>query len=290
MSELGTLLRAAGGNGRSLTGVVSEGLAIATGRSTTERSPPPHLADQGRLIHDWFDTDETRWLVFFDAGRYDFFDQLVWDYFDGDLKRAWNGGVGYTGDWMARNLSFDFGNRGVFTDLPFRELQHVDYDESDWFAYAPDLRQDEPVKQRLAELGYLERENASTIKISTNRINRAVLNVKDELNGGVIRYLKPHPPFAGLEDLTSESTKTAKTRAAIENGDLSYEELTKAYIDTYRTGFEAAKELVAELDGRVILTSDHGTCLTCGQLFHGRALEKHDHLTIMPWFEVDKLV
>lgn len=37
------------------------------------------------------------------------------------------------------------------------------------------------------------------------------------------------------------------------------------------------------------ITHDHGTCLACGQLFHGRRLEMHDHLTTVPWFEVEGL-
>lgn len=276
-------------NGESLSSVANEGLAILNGR-LSEREKPAHIPDQRDLIHNWFDTDKKRWLIFFDAARYDIFEQLVWDYFDGNLSRSWNGGVGYTGDWAKRNLEYGFGNRGVYTDLPFRELQHVDYDEREWFSHAPDLREGVSVEARLAHLGYMERENAPDITISTNRINQAVLDSKDGLDGGVIRYLKPHPPFNGLRDLTSQSTKTAKTKHALKEGELSIESLTQAYIDTFRDGLEAAVNLVPELDGRVILTSDHGTCLSCGQVFHGRHYEMHDHLTIVPWFEVDRVL
>lgn len=275
-------------NGESIKGVVNGGMAILNGR-VSERQKPPHVPDQRDLMHEWFHTDEERWLIFFDAGRYDIFDQLVWEYFDGNLKRAWNGGKGYTGDWTKRTLETDFGNRGLWSWVPMSEFGAVDYEPLEWFNYAPDIHAESTVQNRLATLGYTEGDVDSGIRFSPAEVNQSVLNAKDELNGGIVRYLKPHPPFDGLTDLTSESTKTAKTQVALENGELTYEELTEAYIQTYRKAFEAAVELVPELDGPVILTSDHGTCLSCGQLFHGRHLEKHDHLTIVPWFEVDRI-
>jgi len=249
---------------------------------------PCHIPDQRTYIHRLFDTDETVWMLFMDAGRYDMFDQLVWDYFDGDLSRVWNGGVGYTGDWADRNLRYEFGDRGLFTQLPLRHLEGVDYDGRDYFKKAPDIAQEQTVNQRLAALGYTQCEIDDSWPISPYHVNTAVR--ESDVDGGIIRYLKPHPPFAGLEELTSESTKTTETQAALDAGEIRYQELTDAYRETYRIGFEAAVDLVPDLDGKVILTADHGTCLTCGQLFHGRYYEKHDHLTVVPWFEVDQIV
>lgn len=256
-----------------------------------DRRPPCHLPDQRTLIHRLFDHDgngepEPVWMFFFDAGRFDMFDQLVGDYFEGDLRRCWNGGVGYTGDWADRNLRFDFGDRGLFTQMPLRHLQGVDYDGRDNFAIAPDISHEQTVGQRLAALGYTSGDLDECWDISPYHVNAAVRD--SDVAGGVVRYLKPHPPFVGMQELTSESTKTAETQAALDAGDITYQELTDAYRSTYRIAFEAAADLVPQLDGRVILTADHGTCLTCGQLFHGRHLEKHDHLTHVPWFEVDR--
>lgn len=254
-----------------------------------ERNPPPHLPDQRDLIQDLFESDEKVWMLFLDAGRYDIFDQLVWDYFDGHLKRAWNGGVGYTGDWAVRNLEGDFGDRGLFTQLPMRYLDGVHYDGRDHFAIAPDYESQQGVEKRLAALGYAP-DHDEEWEITPYAVNRAVERDKDKVNGGVVRYLKPHPPFAGLEELTSESTKTAETRAALEAGEISHQQLVDAYIETYRIGLEAAVEFVESVNGKVILTADHGTCLSCGQLFHGRQLDKHDHLCVVPWMEVDRIV
>lgn len=247
---------------------------------------PSHIPDQRECINDLFDTDETVWVLFLDGGRYDMFDQLVSEFVDGELRRVWNGGVGYTGDWAVRNLSGQYGNRGLFSWLALRDQQHVSYDGRSHFTIAPDISDDITVKQQLAALGYAE-SGEQTYNVSCENVNRAVRERRAALNGGVVRYLKPHPPFDGLEGLTTGSEKTANTKQALATGALDHERLTDAYRETYRTGFNAAQELVADLDGRVVITADHGTCLTCGQLFHGRHHDKHDHLCIVPWFEVD---
>lgn len=262
-------------------------LEVADRLDESERTAPAHIPIQDDLIADLFDTDEEVWMFFFDAGRYDIFEQLVDDYLEGDLQRCYNGGVAYTGDWTVRHLSRDFGNRALFSWVPLRGFGAADYDGRNWFSEAPDIQADIQIQEQLAALGYAERETDEDIHISPSKVNESVRNHKEDLNGGVVRYLKPHPPFDGLPELTSESTKTAKTRAALEAGELSYEDLTQAYIDTYRIAFEHAVEIIPELEGRVVITADHGTCLSCGQLFHGRRLEMHDHLTIVPWFEVE---
>jgi len=271
--------------------VIQSGIQeLARKTADSQRHAPAHIPDQRAYIHELFDGDDEVWMLFMDSGRYDIFDQLVWDYFDGRLQRTWNGGVGYTGDWADRNLRYDFGDRGLLSQFPLRYLEGVDYDGQDYFCMAPEISDEQAVEQRLAALGYTQNTLDRTFSTSPFDVNTVVRDEQSDINGGVIRYLKPHAPFEGLDELTSQSTKTVETQAALDSGELSHRELTDAYVSTYETAFEAAAELVPDIDGKVILTSDHGTCLTCGQLFHGRQLEKHDHLTVMPWFEVDRVV
>lgn len=251
-----------------------------------DRRPPAHVPDQRDLITQFFDSDEDRWLVVLDAGRYDYFDRLVDEFFEGELRRCWNGGIGYTGDWFLRNVRGDYGDRGLFSWVPLREQQGP-YDGRDHFTVAPEIEMQDGVNARLAALGYTDGEIDSGFTEAPARVNHEVREHIDALNGGLVRYIKPHPPFDGLEELTSESTKTAETQAALDKGRLSDGELADAYESTYRAGFEYAQDIVDDLDGRVVVTADHGTCLTCGQLFHGRHHDPHDHLTIVPWFELE---
>lgn len=249
---------------------------------------PTHMPDQYDYLQSALKYDDPDWVIMLDAGRYDIFDQLVWDYFDGQLERVWNGGVGYTGDWFERNLSQDYPNAGLFSYLPLR-FQQGDYDGLQHFARAPDIGNQVKAEERLANLGYLEAKQSFDVGVtSPSAVNSVVRDT--QLSGGLVRYLKPHPPFVGMEERTSGSGKMHKTQDALETGKLGYDELTDAYIKTYRMGFEAATELVPDVHGTVYLTADHGTCLTCGQLFHGSKHEKHDHLTVVPWFTVDTVL
>jgi len=252
-----------------------------------ERTPPRHIPPQTDLIRRWFDTDKTRWLIWFDGGRYDFFEQLYEEYLTGNLQRCYNGGYGYTGDWTQAHLRFDVGDRGLFSHVPLRGFDDAEYDGRRYFAKAPDVDASVSVHERLAELGYRERTTDEDLIVAPDKVNNCVRQYKSGLNGGVIRYIAPHPPFDGLEDLTAESTKTIETQQALANGELTFEELTDAYRETYRKAFRHAVEVLPELDGEIVITADHGTCLYCGQLFHGRRLEMHDHMTHVPWFEVD---
>ena len=263
--------------------------AVLNPDTKDERRQPRHLPDQRGLIQELFRDTDPVWLLVLDAGRYDFFDQLVDEYFEGDLRRCWNGSIGYTGDWFERNISDTYPEQGLYSWLPLREQQGP-YDGRDHFTYAPDIGGSNDVEQRLAALGYQDGAVADGCQDEPAAVNQAVRERPSHIEGGVVRYLKPHPPFDGLEDITSTASKTERTQRALDDGEISYAGLTAAYEITYRTGFEYARELVPDLEGRVVITADHGTCLTCGQLFHGRHHEKHDHLTVVPWFEVTECV
>lgn len=269
-----------------LTELLADGFAqLSTRLNERTRHSPTHLDDQRTRIHRLFDTDEPVWLFFFDGGRFDIFRQLYPEYLNGDLEMVYNGGIGYTGDWFERNMRYDFGNRGLFSMMPIRFQDDVNYTGTDYFHVAPDVRADLEVSERLAHLGYKERKEGKTIEVNPLKVN-AVVREYPDLDGGVIRYLKPHPPFDGLEEITSGASKTSQTMDALKDG-LSYRALTEHYIQTYRTAFESAIELIPDLNGEIVITADHGECLTCGQLFHGRNHDKHDHLTHVPWFEVE---
>lgn len=255
-----------------------------------DRQRPVHLPDQRELI-DQFLADTPAWVIVLDAGRFDLFHELVGEYFEGDLRPAWNGGVGYTGDWFDRTLSGEYPDLMCVSWSPVRGFNELEYDARDHFGVVPEVRPDRSAKQKLRDLGYLDAPDAddeNPTARSPEEVNQAVRRNLTDAEGGVIRYIKPHPPLTGLEEMTTGRGKEERVRRALDTGELDPYELAAAYIDTYHEGFEAAARLAPALPGRVVLTADHGTCLFCGQLFHGRGHAKHDHLTTVPWFRVDR--
>lgn len=251
---------------------------------------PDGVPDQYGYIQDVL--EDNGWILWLDGGRYDWFERLYPDYFDGELTKVWNGGIGYTGDWAVRNLDGQYPNCGIFSSVLPGDANAVDYDDYEHFDVAEDVRLhgDPSVKDRLATLGYMEVSGDEITQINPEATNEKVYDNLDRVNGGVVRYLKPHPPLNGLEGFTKGAGKVHNTHKAIRDGELTFDELEDAYVDTYREALEAVHDLVGHLDGRVVVTADHGECLRCGQLFHSRTHQPHDHLVNVPWLEVSNVV
>lgn len=254
-------------------------------------SKPNGVPDQRDLVADAIGGGSDAWIIWFDGGRLDWFKELVDDYFTGELQACWNGGIGYTGDWAVRNLSGEYPGMGLFSMAALRQADAVDYDGREHFDLAPKMNMPDgsDMQERLATLGYLEL-NDDPVQVEPRETNKRVRKHLNELRGGVVRYLKPHPPFDGLEEMTAGYSKTKDTFDALANGDLTLDELEQAYVRTYKLAFECATDLVSDLDGDVILTADHGECLRCGQLFHSRRHKMHDHLVQVPWFRIDTVL
>lgn len=270
-------------------------VAYAQARRGVRRAVNPHVdrrnttayQDQAVAVNDYLHGGEKRWLFWFDGGRAGWFQSLYPEYLSGEYRNLWNGGLAYSGDWAKRTLGGEYPGKGLFSSMPVRELQRSDYDGRDHFDVAPDIDTENTVNERLAALGYREEISDGHIDISPGHVNQAVREHMDELDGGVIRYLKPHPPLDGLEELTSGGDKITNMWRALVSGDLSRAELLAAYERTYRQAFEAAMELIPDLDGQVAITADHGECLgDCGQLLHGPYHTPHDHLTTVPFLRV----
>jgi len=106
----------------------------------------------------------------------------------------------------------------------------------------------------------------------------------------LVRYLKPHPPFVGtpLEDLTKGSGKIQRTEQALIKGEITEQDLKDAYEKNVRIAFEGAVDLIPDLDGDVVITSDHGTALgESSYLFHARSYPSIPCLNHVPWFVVE---
>lgn len=255
-----------------------------------ETGRPNGVPLQSDLLTDALGGDEPTWLFWFDGGRVDGFRELAPEYVTGDLQTCWNGGIGYSGDWADRHLRRDLGDYGLFSVAPVRSLQGTDYDGRDYFHCAPEIDTGDSVHDRLAALGYREQKGDRVVEIAPGHCNRTVREHIDDIEGGIVRYLKPHPPFEGVEGISSGSGKTRATWHALWSGEITQDELRERYMATYRQAFEAAVELIPDLDGDVYITADHGECLgDCGQLYHSSQHATHRHLCEVPWFEVDGL-
>lgn len=128
----------------------------------------------------------------------------------------------------------------------------------------------------------------------------------------IIHFMQPHPPFLGqkatrlrehvrnhnvrFEQWDNVNTKSSQTDVirnlvtAASHGYISNEDLYTVYVENLHIVLEKVKDIINEVEGKSVVTSDHGELLglsnnLSSQKFgHGREIYTKD-LRIVPWFE-----
>ncbi|MFB6073620.1 MAG: hypothetical protein ABEJ89_01250 [Haloarculaceae archaeon] len=221
---------------------------------------------------------EWDWLLVCDAGRYDVFEAVAGDYLppDATVEPVHNGGAGFTADWMAATFPGTYDELFAHGGQPIHSMADSEWDERDHFATVPPYD------------AFAWDETYNTCPPAA--VNEVVREHLSDHDRGVVRYLQPHPPLREMPERTrGRATRVRQVANAVRAGDLSLE----AVADAYRSNFEWAlsegvADLLPDLEGTVVVTADHGECLgDCGQWFHGRGHDPHDHLVTVPWAVIE---
>lgn len=258
---------------------------------------------QLELIRD----GEWDWLILLDGARADVFEEIKTGILefardsghdvDGQYRAVDNSGIGFTKTWFAMMLTGQYD--ACFNPQPIHTFQGGDdaYDERDHFAVVPGMSEYEwdeelatvppgavvdvvrqylienPIGERLEALGYLE------------DVDEPVA-----IDQGVIRFLQPHPPLRRLVELTKgRANRIRKVAEAVRSGEIDTDILRNAYENNLDWVIEEGViDLLDVLEGRVVITADHGECLgDCGQYFHSGNHDMHSHLRTVPWLVLD---
>lgn len=213
------------------------------------------------------ETTEWDWIVIADGGRADVFEEIYRETLTVEGTYAHepvhNGGNTFTATWFADMFEGHYDATLYHGGIPIHsfKVNPADYDERDHFSHVVAWE----------EFPWSDRHNTCPPE--------AVVEVVEEnpAERGVVRFLQPHNPFLGYPDIKGR-------HAAAE---YPADELREAYRDTYEWVLETiAEDLFPLLDGRVIVTADHGECFgDCGQYLHNVGHERHEHLTTVPWYE-----
>jgi hypothetical protein len=257
------------------------------------------MENQKHLIHELDREEGNSWLLFLDAGRADYFQELYEEYgnlADGDYQTVYNNGNQGTKRWFKDIFSYSVDGHLFHAGSPIKKMvKNVKYDEDECFARVPSasiydvfyindsvavtdpesvnevveqhLPDDSPVSDRLKNLGYVPSGDP-----------------EPNFNMNVVRYMQPHAPYRELDHIDDH---LAGIRDNI-GSELTHDDLRDAYQDNYRWGLEYVNELIDVIDphaDNIVVTSDHGECLgDCGEWFHGTG--EHDHLLNVPWLRV----
>jgi hypothetical protein len=109
----------------------------------------------------------------------------------------------------------------------------------------------------------------------------------------IIHYMQPHIPHMGetsnqvRNDYWDESFPGMFE--LFRRGEISKDQLEQSYIDTIRMIESEIQELIKKLDGKTVISSDHGENL--GEVQHGMTQTGHGNPTpecrYVPWLEMD---
>lgn len=230
-------------------------------------------------------------LLVLDACRADTFESVIgvdrFDNYERKVSRA-----SATPEWMRINFAdrsfgdtvYVSGNPWVSKIAPdgFHDIKNIwlnDYD-------IDQTQLDDAAT--LEEIGISFKET-----VGAKRVNKAALETAVEYPNKrtIVHYLQPHAPYVGNRDGSiKEDVPACHPGDHLRRGEVSKETMLELYEENLAYVWHHAKELAAELDGKTVITSDHGEMFG-ERIFRGLPFRGYDHpiglhaseLVTVPW-------
>jgi len=269
------------------------------------------IIEQNILGEDWDN------LIILDACRFDFFKKVYKDYLDGKLEKRISKGSG-TPEWLAKTFpnkyDYTYISANPFINsygLPLNKC-HPSCKNYSWNA----IKHFSKIID-VWEFGYTKELDA----VHPREVNMAYLSNKDK-EKTIIHYMQPHQPFLSYKGIFENSNMVKLIKNIYLNfipkgtlkliqpsiiwprlyklfnkhhqlshklvicEEFGIDRLYYYYEDNLRIVLKYASQLINELDGKTIITSDHGEAFgEQGKWVH--PLETHIPILIeVPWLEV----
>lgn len=205
------------------------------------------------------------YLIILDACRYDAFKQL--NGLPGTLEKKISRGSS-TEEWLRRNFTGYYKDTIYISGNPFvSKIEVRGFNASDHFYKIEEVWKygwDE-------ELGTTPPEAVTKAALQ--------LDEKYPKKRKIIHYLQPHDPFIGHTKLIAKGDKIPLWK---------HPKVKQAWLDNLKLVLQEVKDLVEKLEGKIVITADHGDS------FRGNFLMRHPQgihikeLVEVPWFVVEK--
>lgn len=229
---------------------------------------------------------EERWdyLIVLDACRYDFFKK--YNNIEGKLEKRLSRGS-CTPEWLKENFN-DFHNDIVYISAN----PYISTFEFHGFKGYEHFFKVEPVW----DYGWSE----ETGTVHPQKVIEATLRIKEQFPNKkmIIHFLQPHAPYIGetkisrreinVDDNTPKDEIIQEIWRLVRNGKISIAKLKEAYKDNLILVLKYLKKLVKNLEGRIVITADHGECF--GEWFilsHPEGIHIKE-LVEIPWLTIEK--
>ena len=216
------------------------------------------------------------YLIVLDACRYDTFKEIYKDYFpNAVLKKKISKGA-HTKEWAKKNF------KEFYKDVVYVSANPLisTYDNNGNFK-GTDHFKIEPVW----DYGWDDKLD----KVPTKKVNQAALKTKKDYEDKrmIIHYLQPHEPWIGKSKLKENFYLKKNLRGAhIKKPNLS--KAKKAYKDNLKLVLKYVSDLVKNLDGKIIITADHGESFGEKLIFEHFSGVYTKSLTEVPWLKIKK--
>lgn len=266
---------------------------------------------------------ESRWdyLIILDACRFDYFKENYADFLEGELSKVYSR-ASATPEWLQNTFSGNRYNYTYITANPYINAEGINLKEmvneieEDWYAD----RKFTQVHQAWDEVWDEEKGTVLPDKMKEYTLE------KEDKEKTIIHFVQPHRPFIsyegeeGHEWMPSEENTTStknkifsKTKAiwqplfhnlpkpakyylrealGMENQyrkfakQVGEEKVKDLYTKDLRLALAEVEKLIEELDGKVVVTSDHGESLGENYDWGHPLKSKNPVLIEVPWLEV----
>lgn len=206
---------------------------------------------------------EWDYLIILDACRYDKFKEIT--ELSGKLDKKISKGSS-TEEWLKRNFSEYYEDTIYVSSNPFIASNDVmGFNASDHFYKIEEVWK------------YGWDEGFGTV--FPNEVTKAAIRIDKKFPNKrkIIHYLQPHAPFIGA---------TRLLRSEIHSW--TDPKVKKAWEDNLKLVLKEVKRLLKKIEGRIIISSDHGDCF--GYLLSGHPWGIYvKELVEIPWFSVYSL-
>ena len=222
---------------------------------------------------DVFDEDWDT-LILLDACRYDEYAALT--PFDGFIETR-----------ISRGSTSRQFVRGNFTGKRLHDVVYVSGNQ--WY-----LKLREELDCELHAYHDVERDAADGYVPSPEAITNAALELAERYPAKrlLVHYMQPHKPYLGGDDDLFSYPRGEGLRGTMRASSADRQDLKAAYRANLRLVLESVEKLVAELDGKTVISADHGELLGDRMFpvpvrWYGHPGQVYmDELTEIPWHVV----
>lgn len=220
------------------------------------------------------------YLIILDACRYDVFEEVNW--IEGDLKKEISQGSNSI-EFLNKNFTDYYYNTVYVSANPWVSPQasenpykEKDFISDDHFPYVNKV--------------YLKDEYDEQGVSSPEGVTKEALKTHQEYPDSrmIVHYMQPHGPFTFEHKILEEANLEIAYYSDLTDKGFGWNEIREVYKANLERALESVEELIDELDGKIVITADHGEMLGEWKLHshpHGLYFKE---LVEVPWLEVEK--